>query len=105
MPIIAEMRRPQDYKKAVGASMTLVTVSYLTFSLVVYAYCGQYVASPALGSAGPTVKKVAYGIALPGLWITSILYLHLAAKFFFVRILRNSKHLQSNSVIHWGTWL
>ncbi|KAK9896400.1 putative amino acid transporter [Cystobasidium minutum MCA 4210] len=104
MPIIAEMRRPQDYKKAVGCSMTLVTISYLTFSLVVYAYCGQYVASPALGSAGPTIKKVAYGIALPGLWITSILYLHLAAKYFFVRILRNSKHLQSNSVVHWGTW-
>ena len=45
------------------------------------------------------------GIALPGLWVTCILYLHLAAKYFFVRLLRNSKHLQSNSVVHWGTWL
>jgi len=28
-----------------------------------------------------------------------------AAKYLFVRILRNTGHLQANTLIHWGTWL
>ncbi|KAJ5495348.1 hypothetical protein N7539_000464 [Penicillium diatomitis] len=105
LPVISEMRKPRDYPKAVYLSMSLVTASYLTFSLVIYAWCGQWIASPSLGSAGPTVKRVAYGIALPGLIVSGCLYVHVAAKYLFVRILRNSRHLQTNTVIHWGTWL
>jgi hypothetical protein len=104
LPVISEMRRPRDYNKAVYLCMGIVTASYLTFSLVVYRYCGQWVASPSLGSAGDTVKKVAYGIGLIGLLVSACLYVHVAAKYLFVRILRNSDHLQKNSVVHWGTW-
>lgn len=85
--------------------MALVTASYLTFSLVVYRWCGQWVASPSLGSAGPLIKKIAYGIGLPGLLVSACLYIHVAAKYLFVRILRDSVHLQRNSVVHWGVWL
>jgi hypothetical protein len=28
-----------------------------------------------------------------------------AAKYVFVRVLRDSRHLQANTVIHWATWL
>lgn len=56
--------------------MGLLGACYLTFSLVVYRYCGVWIASPALGSAGPLIKKVAYGIALPGLWISATLCQH-----------------------------
>jgi len=105
LPVISEMRKPKDYPKAVYMSMSLVTASYLTFSLVIYAWCGKWIASPSLGSAGETVKRVAYGIALPGLIISGCLYVHVAAKYLFVRILRNSRHLQANTMVHWGTWL
>ncbi|KAJ5317889.1 hypothetical protein N7508_002397 [Penicillium antarcticum] len=105
LPVISEMRKPKDYPKAVYLSMSLVTASYLTFSLVIYAWCGKWIASPSLGSAGETVKRVAYGIALPGLIISGCLYVHVAAKYIFVRILRNSRHLQANTAVHWGTWL
>jgi hypothetical protein len=98
------MRRPRDYNKAVYLCMGVVTASYLTFSLVVYRYCGKWVASPSLGSAGDTVKKVAYGIGLIGLLVSACLYVHVAAKYLFVRILRNSQHLQKNSVVHWSVW-
>lgn len=30
---------------------------------------------------------------------------HVSAKYVFVRILRNSVHLQSNTFVHWFTWL
>ncbi|KAL5116334.1 hypothetical protein ACEQ8H_005792 [Pleosporales sp. CAS-2024a] len=105
LPVISEMRNPRDYNKAVYLCMGVVQASYLTFALVVYAYCGKWVTDPSLGSAGHTVKRISYGIGLIGLMVSGCLYLHVAAKYVFVRILRNSRHLQQNSVIHWGTWL
>lgn len=105
LPVISEMRRPRDYNKAVYLCMGIVTASYLTFSLVVYAYCGKWVASPSLGSAGDTLKNVSYGVGLIGLLVSACLYIHVAAKYLFVRMLRDSPHLQKNSVVHWGVWL
>jgi hypothetical protein len=71
------------------------------------------------------MKKAAYGVGLIGLIVSACLYLHVscfflivqltsvkaanaiqvAAKYLFVRILRDSRHLQQNTVLHWGTWL
>jgi hypothetical protein len=101
---MSEMKNPRDYSKAVNWCMGIVTAAYLSFSLVVYKWCGQWVASPSLGSAGPLVKKISYGIGLIGLCVSGALYVHVSAKYIFVRILRNSKHLQANSLVHWGTW-
>lgn len=58
LPIIAEMRQPRDYRKAVIPVGIMVGSIYLAVSLVVYYYCGQWIATPSLGSAGPTIKKV-----------------------------------------------
>ncbi|KAK4980796.1 hypothetical protein LTR28_000968 [Elasticomyces elasticus] len=89
LPVIAEMKKPQDFRKALYSCMGFVTISYMTFSL----------------SAGQTIKMVSYGIGLVGLIVSACLYDHVAAKYLFVRILRNSRHLQSNTVTHWVTWL
>ncbi|KAI1857905.1 hypothetical protein JX265_010935 [Neoarthrinium moseri] len=105
MPVIAEMKVPKAFPKALFSSQGALSACYISFGVVVYLYCGQYVASPSLASAGGTLEKVAYGISIPGFIMTSTLWVHLAAKFVFVRILRNSVHLQSNSIIHWVTWL
>jgi hypothetical protein len=105
LPVISEMRRPRDYNKAVYLCMGIVTASYFTFSIVVYRYCGKWVASPSLGSAGDVAKKVAYGVGITGLTVSACLYIHVAAKYLFVRILRNSRHLQQNTAVHWAVWL
>ncbi|OQD83893.1 hypothetical protein PENANT_c015G01755 [Penicillium antarcticum] len=105
VPVIAEMKNPGDFKKAVHVAMSLIMLFYFTFSLVVYAYCGKWVANPSLGSAGPTVKMIAYGVGLFGLIMSGCLYSHVAAKYLFVRLLRNTSHLQRNTLIHWSTWL
>ncbi|KAI0016439.1 transmembrane amino acid transporter [Xylariomycetidae sp. FL0641] len=105
LPVISEMKRPRDYNKAVYLCMGIVTASYLSFSLVVYAWCGQWVASPSLGSAGGVLKKVAYGVGLFGLLMSACLFLHVAAKYIFVRLMRDSRHLQQNTVVHWTVWL
>ncbi|RSL76732.1 hypothetical protein CEP52_017769, partial [Fusarium oligoseptatum] len=103
--IISEMREPEYYTRSLAICQTGVTITYIVIGCVVYIYCGSYVATPALGSAGPLIKKICYGIALPGLLATTVLVSHFAAKYAFVRILRGSKHLSANTVIHWGTWL
>ena len=77
-PIVAEMRDHRDYKKALFLCQGVVTLTYLVIGIVVYYYCGSYVASPALGSAGPLLKKVGYGIALPGLIVSSTLSTHVS---------------------------
>lgn len=105
LPVISEMRRPQEFRKACIVAGFGVGVLYLTFSLVIYRYCGTWLSAPAFGSAGPLFKKISYGIAMPGLVVGVGIYQHVAAKYAFVRILRGSEHLQANTFIHWSTWL
>ncbi|KIW73158.1 hypothetical protein PV04_01296 [Phialophora macrospora] len=105
VPVISEMRRPQDYHKSVYCCMAWITSSYLAFSLVVYAYCGKWVSAVALGSAGPTIKIIAYAIAIPGLSAGCVIAIHVAAKSFFVRFLRNTTHLTHRTKTHWAVWL
>ncbi|KAJ9637426.1 uncharacterized protein PV06_04085 [Exophiala oligosperma] len=105
IPIIAEMRKPSHYRKAIIVAGVVVTILYLTISLVIYRWCGVWLTTPVFGSAGTLFKKISYGVALPGLIIGNGIYQHVAAKYAFVRILRNSDHLQKNTVVHWSTWI
>jgi amino acid permease len=103
--IISEMRQPRLYHRAMLINQTFVTTVYIVIGSVVYWYCGQYVSQPSLGSAGHVMKKICYGLSIPGLFFSVILWVHIPAKFIFVRILRGSDHLTKNSVTHWATWL
>lgn len=105
IPIIAEMKRPQDYRKAVLPVGVIVGSVYLSLSMVVYYYCGKWIATPSLGSAGPLVKKVAYGIALPSLIVSAGIFNHTSSKILFVRLMRNTRHFQANTWQHWTMWL
>ena len=82
--IVSEMRDPRQYTRAMALCQGSVSVIYLLVGVVVYYYCGSYVASPALGSAGPTVKKVAYGIAFPGLLVSGVLLAHVGFSAIYV---------------------
>ncbi|EYE94813.1 uncharacterized protein EURHEDRAFT_531051 [Aspergillus ruber CBS 135680] len=104
-PIAAEMRNPSLYTRSLLICQSAITAIYIAIGTVIYYYCGSYVASPALGSAGTLIKRVAYGIALPGLVASTVIVLHFSSKYIFVRILRNSEHLTANSFKHWATWL
>lgn len=76
--IIAEMRKPEDYTKALAICQGAITVVYVTVGVVMYYYCGSYVSSPALGSAGVVIKKASYGVAIPGLIVTITLVTHVS---------------------------
>lgn len=120
--IVSEMKDHKDYFKALSLCQFVMTSLYIAIGVVVYYYCGSYVASPALGSAGVLMKKVCYGLALPGLLASVILvthvsllrlnpqrfpvliFLQITAKYFFIRTLRGTRHLNHNTAKHWVTW-
>lgn len=105
VPVISEMRRPQDFFKSLYVTMTWITTSYMVIGLVMFRYAGKWLSTPALGSAGPTIKIVSYGIAIPGLIAGAMICVHVAGKSIFVRVLRGSKHLTANTWQHWAVWL
>lgn len=75
---MSEMRDPRKYTPALLLCQSGVTGIYTIVGAVVYYYCGSYVSSPALGSAGGDVKKIAYGFALPGLIVTTTIVSHVS---------------------------
>lgn len=79
--IVSEMRDTKKYVRSVIVCQSIVTVAYVTIGIVVYYYCGTYVTSPALGSAGPILKRICYGFALPGLCAETILLSHVSLSF------------------------
>ncbi|KAK5108520.1 hypothetical protein LTR62_008260 [Meristemomyces frigidus] len=103
--IISEMRDPRKYTRSLVLCQSVVTLTYLVIGIVVYYYCGSYVSSPALGSAGVTMKRICYGLALPGLAVSMILYTHLCAKYIFIRLVKGTRHLASNTPVHWIVWI
>ncbi|KAL5339178.1 transmembrane amino acid transporter protein-domain-containing protein [Aspergillus crustosus] len=104
LAIVSEMRKPEEYTAAVFVCQAGVTTVYAVVGCVIYYYCGSYVSSPALGSAGGVIKIISYGFALPGLLATMTIVTHLPAKFIFVSLLRGSRHLNTNTPRHWITW-
>lgn len=76
--IASEMRVPAHYTRSLLLCQTVVAVTYIVIGVVVYYYCGNYVASPALGSAGSLLKRVCYGLALPGLCVSTLLFVHVS---------------------------
>lgn len=108
LTFISEMKRPVDFPKALYALQIADTTLYLVVGIVVYAFAGANTVSPALGNTGATLRRVAYGIALPTIVIAGVINGHVCAKLAFVRIFRgteNARHMSSNTVRGWATWV
>ncbi|KAJ5087275.1 hypothetical protein N7456_010891 [Penicillium angulare] len=103
--IVSEMKDPRVYTRAVMVCQSIMAALYVVVGCVVYYYCGSYVATPALGSAGAKMKKVCYGIALPGLFVSTAMFVHFTGKYLFLRFMRGSSHLTRNSPTHWAVWI
>jgi hypothetical protein len=59
------MENPRDFPKSLAFLQISDISMYCVTAIVVYRYAGTDVTSPAFGSAGTTIAKVAYGIAIP----------------------------------------
>ncbi|CEP21921.1 unnamed protein product [Cyberlindnera jadinii] len=102
--IHAEMKDQHQYAKSLLMGQSFIVFNYIAIGSIMYAKVGQYIASPALGSAGELFQLIGYAIALPGLLFSCFFQAHLPAKYALVRVLRGSHHMQRNTMVHWLTW-
>ncbi|PGG97755.1 hypothetical protein AJ80_09644 [Polytolypa hystricis UAMH7299] len=101
----SELRDPKTFPKALMllqvADITLYTVS----ACVIYRFAGPNVKSPSLGSTGPVVRKVAYGVAMPTIVIAGVVVAHVACKYVYVRLFRGTRHMSERSFFSIATWI
>ncbi|KAJ5303518.1 hypothetical protein N7476_010317 [Penicillium atrosanguineum] len=100
-----EMHTPKDYVKSITALGVIEISIYVLTGSIIYAFVGQDVQSPALLSAGPVVSKIAFGIALPVIFISGSINTTVVARFIHSRIYRDSVVQYVNTVKGWVTWL
>ena len=115
------MSNPRDFPKSVSVLYSISTSLYIASAVVIYCYGGSHIESPALGSAGPLMKKVVYGLALPTvcrliflygthlsliyIWqiiVSGVVVGHVACKTVYVRIFRGSDHIHESSLMSLG---
>ncbi|KAL6240689.1 hypothetical protein RBB50_012399 [Rhinocladiella similis] len=102
---ISEMRNPKDFPKALVLLQVTDTSMYFLVAMVIYAYGGDDVDSPALGTAGKVVGKVAWGLAIPTIIVAGVIYGHVASKYIYVRLFRGTKHMSKRTLLSVGSWL
>lgn len=100
-----EMHTPTDYVKSIWAlGITEIMIYTLTGSLV-YAFVGQDVQSPALLSAGGLLSKIAFGIALPVIYISGSINTVVLGRMIHGRVFKDSYIRFINTIMGWTTWL
>ncbi|KAL4803387.1 transmembrane amino acid transporter protein-domain-containing protein [Aspergillus unguis] len=100
-----EMHTPEDYVKSIGALGITEIIIYTLTGAIVYAFVGQDVQSPALLSAGNLMSRVAFGIALPVIFISGSINTVVAGRVVHGRIFKNSPIRFINTKMGWITWL
>jgi hypothetical protein len=107
--VMAEMRdASQDFMPSVLILQCFAIPMYAIVGSVIYALAGQHTTSPALGAAPVITAKIAYGVLLPTLLGTSLVYGHTSIKFIFVEYLRLMKiehEYDRDTRRAWALWL
>lgn len=100
-----EMHTPKDFVKSIWSLGIIEIIIYTITGAVVYAFVGQDVKSPALLSAGHVLSRVAFGIALPVIFISGSINTTVLARLLHGRIYKNSPIRFINTKMGWITWL
>ncbi|KAF7597192.1 hypothetical protein BBP40_009532 [Aspergillus hancockii] len=103
--MIAELKDPKDFPKALCLLQGIDMSLYLVCGVVIYRYAGDGVESPALGSAGPLIGKIAYGVALPTIVIAGVINGHIACKSIYTRVFAGTDRMHKRDMIAVGSWI
>ncbi|KKK19915.1 hypothetical protein AOCH_002521 [Aspergillus ochraceoroseus] len=103
--MIAELKTPRDFPKALTVLQCIDISLYVVAAVVIYWYTGGDAASPALGSAGPLVSRIAYGVALPTIIIAGVINGHVASKSIYLRLFAGTDHMHKRNWIATGSWI
>jgi hypothetical protein len=91
--------------KSIWASGIIQICIYTLTGALCYAFIGQDVGSPALLSAGPLISKIAFGIALPVIFISGSINTTVALRYIHGRMFKNSVLRYINTVAGWASWI
>jgi len=100
-----EMHTPKDFVKSIWVLGIVEIIIYTITGAVIYYSVGGGVKSPALLSAGPLISKVAFGVALPVIFISGSINTTVVARYIHGRVYKNSVVRFINTPKGWGTWL
>ncbi|KAF4974846.1 hypothetical protein FZEAL_8307 [Fusarium zealandicum] len=100
-----EMHTPTDYMKSIWASGAIQISIYTLTGALCYAFIGPSVQSPALLSAGPLISKIAFGVALPVIFISGSINSTVALRYIHGRMFKNSVMRYINTPMGWATWI
>jgi hypothetical protein len=102
---MSEMHTPEDYVKSIWSLGLIEIFIYTLTGALIYAFVGQDVKSPALLSAGPTVARIAFGIALPVIFISGSINGTVVGRYILDRAFPNSPIRYIKGKKGWLTWL
>ncbi|KAF1957026.1 hypothetical protein CC80DRAFT_491876 [Byssothecium circinans] len=102
---MSEMHTPKDYVKSIWALGLIEILIYTLTGALVYAFVGADVKSPALLSAGPLVSRVAFGIALPVIFISGSINATVAGRYIIDRVFYNSPIRYIKDARGWAVWI
>jgi len=103
---IAEMKKPEDFPKALWAVTICEVILFSLVGAIIYAYTGtNYNTAPAFGSLGNELyKKVSFSFMIPTLIFLGVLYASVSARFVFFRLFAGTRHLGNHTVLGWLGW-
>ncbi|KAJ5720905.1 N amino acid transport system protein [Penicillium malachiteum] len=100
-----EMHTPTDFPKSIWALGIAEIIIYTLTGALCYAFVGQDVQSPALLSAGSLLSRVAFGVALPVIFISGSINTVVLGRLIHGRIFEKSNIRFVNTKMGWTTWL
>ncbi|WAO96568.1 Aa-trans domain-containing protein [Fusarium falciforme] len=100
-----EMHTPTDYMKSIYASCFMQICIYTLTGALCYAFIGPSVQSPALLSAGPLISKIAFGVALPVIFISGSINSTVALRYIHGRMFKDSILRYINTPKGWASWI
>ncbi|GAB0138044.1 hypothetical protein EsDP_00006291 [Epichloe bromicola] len=100
-----EMHTPADYVKSIWSLGLIEIFIYTITGAVVYAFVGVDVKSPSLLSAGHTLSKIAFGVALPVIFISGSINTTVIGRYIHGRMYKDSVTRFINTPKGWTTWL
>ena len=102
---IAEMEKPQDFPKSLAVLTAISAFLFIVPPAIGFHFLGQYSTAPAFGSLGVIkYKKASFAFVIVPTLIIGVIYANVSAKFIYQRLMGNSRHGHSNTVIGWGVW-
>lgn len=102
---MSEMHTPKDYVKSIWALGLIEIFIYTLTGALIYAFVGQSVSSPALLSAGFTVSRVAFGIALPVIFISGSINGTVVGRYIINRAFPDSPIRFIHDAKAWTVWI